>query len=318
MEFLSNADIEKLSVSQRIDYYKELRQQCCFIKSNQLQIGQSVIKYIYPTLRQYQLKIEGEESIPSDSNVIFLVNHSNSHDIFTAYELLSYLGRRGSVMVATDCLNRLTTNIFNISNATLFDRRKKDDRKASIVELSNKILNGTDGVIFGEGTWNLHPILPMHNIRQGVSKISVITQAPIIPTIFEYVEKDGIIKSEGSLYKCCIIRFGKPMVINYKDSLIDQTNRLKQEMSIMRRQIWESYNIYKEKLLDIDPLIYINHTYLKKFKALGFTYDSKKEQEFLLFLNGEPKENEYHITDEGMFCPGITERRIELRKTKYK
>ena len=158
MEILGSVSVDSLSISQQKEYYENLRKQCIFMRDNQLKVGQNVIKYVYPFLRRYKLELQGEENIPKDSNVLFLVNHSNSHDIFTAYEVLSSLRRKGSVMVATDCLNLITTEIFNISDATLLDRRKKEDRQNSVLTLSKKILSGKDGVIFGESTWNLHPI----------------------------------------------------------------------------------------------------------------------------------------------------------------
>lgn len=315
MELLSSQELENLSISDRKDYFIKLREECLSLRDNQLKIGQSIIKRVYPALRGYKLELEGVENIPKDSNVLFIVNHSNSHDIFTAYEVLSALERKGSVMVATDCLTPITTEIFNISNATLLDRRKKDERQDSVFKLSHKMLKGRDGVIFGESTWNLHPILPMHNIKKGGTTISAITQAPIIPTIFEYVEQDGPVKSESALYKKCIIRFGKPIVINPDSSLTTQAGIVRSNMIDMRNQIWHDNNIQRTSMSDIDPLIYINHTYIKKFKAFGFTYDSQKEQEYLLFLNDEPRENEYTIDNEGNFVPGITSKSFELKKT---
>lgn len=309
-----NASFEKLSLLEQKEYYKQLREQCLFIRDNQFKFGQDVIKYVYPFLRKYKLQIEGEENIPKDSNAVFLVNHSNSHDIFTAYEVLSILERRASVMVATDCLNPITTEIFDISNATLLDRRKKEDRQNSVLALSKKILSGNDGVIFGESTWNLHPILPMHNIRKGTATVSAITQVPIIPTIFEYIEVDGILKTEGQLYSKCLIRFGKPIIINCEECFIAQSNQVREEMIKIRKQIWSDYGVRRNTLSDVDPLVYINHTYLKKFKALGFMYDSKKEQEFLLFLKDQLKENEYTIDHNGNFIAGITEKDFELNK----
>lgn len=303
-----------LSISQQKEYYKKLREECLSMMDNQHCFGQDIIKVVYPFLRQYKFEIQGEENIPKDSNALFLVNHSNSHDIFTAYEILSLLKRRGSVMVATDCLNPLTTGLFNISNATLLDRRKKEERENSVLALSKKILSGNDGVIFGESTWNLHPTLPMHNIRKGAATISAISQVPIIPTIFEYIEEDGIFKTEGQLYKKCIIRFGKPVMINYGESFIAQSNQVREDLSAMRKQIWSDYGIIRETLGDVDPLVYINHTYLKKFKAFGFTYDSIKEQEFLLFLENELRANEYTIDSSGNLIPGVTEKNFELSK----
>ena len=318
MDLLSNNSVENLSLSEKKEYYESLKKQCLLLKDDQLRFGQGMIKRVYPLFRSYKIELEGEENIPKDSNVLFLVNHSNSHDIFTGYEFFSLLNRRGSVMVATDCLNPITVGVFYASNATLLDRRKKEDRNNSIFRLSKKILMGNDGLIFGESTWNLHPVLPMHNIKNGVSKVSAITQVPIIPTIFEYVEEDGLFQSEGQLYKKCIIRFGKPVMINCGEDLISQTNKLRQEMINMRRKVWSDNGIKKDNIRDIDPSIYVNHTYLKKFKSFGFTYDSPKEQEFLLFLGDEPKENEYTITPNGQFLPGYTEKKDKLGKILYK
>ena len=296
------------------EYYKKLREDALKLKNHQLKVGQNIIKTIYPKFRKYKLEIEGEENIPKDSNVIFVANHSNSHDIFTAYEVFSLLERRGSVMVATDCLNPVTTGVFNISNATLLDRRKKEKKQKSILTMSNKILNGNDGLIFGESTWNLHPVLPMHNIKKGASKISAITQVPIIPTIIEYIESDSIVDTEEELYKKCLVRFGKPIMINCDEDLISQTNKIRQEMIRIRKEIWKDYYIIRDRVSEIDPVKYLNNTYIKKFKAFGFTYDSKKEQEFLLFLENERKENEYTLNRFGELSPGITEKESELGK----
>lgn len=303
----------KMSISKQKEIYEQLRKECLDIKNYQLHMGQGLIKNIYPLIRKYQIDIQGEENIPKDSNVLFVANHSNSHDIFTAYEMFSFLERKGSVMVATDCLSPITTQVFNISNATLLDRRILKERKNSVLSLSNKILNGNDGLIFGESTWNLHPTLPMHNIRNGASKISLITQAPIIPTIIEYLEKDEMVSSDSQLFDKCIIRFGKPISINFTDSLSFQSNIIKNEMANIRNQIWKDYGVSKLKK-DIDPFMYINHTYVKKFKALGFTYNSEEEQKYLLFLNDEINENEYTINSNGQFVPGITDKKFEMRK----
>lgn len=312
MENKINSDIP---ISEKKEFYEQLRKQCLNIKNYQLQIGQDLIKKVYPLIRNYQIDIQGEENIPNDSNVIFVANHSNSHDIFTAYEMFSLLERRGSVMVATDCLSPITTQIFNISNATLLDRRIQEERQDSILRLSNKILNGNDGLIFGESTWNIHPTRIMHNIRNGASKISLITQVPIVPTIIEYLEKDEMVSSDSKLYDKCIIKFGKPVNINYTDSLSYQSNIIKNEMENIRKQIWNDYSVSKVTK-NIDPFMYVNHTYVKKFKALGFTYDSLLEQQYLLFLNNELCENEYTINSSGQFVPGITEKSFKMRKLK--
>lgn len=306
-------NVDNLAISEQKDYYDELRKQCLSLKNNQIRIGQDIIKRVYPYIRKYKIEIQSEENIPKDTGVLFVANHSNSHDIFTAYEVFSLLQRKGSVMVATDCLSPLTTQIFNISNATLLDRRNKCERSYSVLSLSKKIIEGNDGLVFGESTWNLHPTLPMHNIRNGAAKISLVTQVPIVPVIFEYIEVNDMVRKESELYDKCIIRFGKPIEVNYS-ILSNQSENIRENMSMIRKKIWEDYDIKKRTIEDVDPTMYINHTYSKKFKALGFTYDSMMEQQYLLFLNNESRENEYTINDNGEFVPGITERNSSLRR----
>ena len=304
------------SISNKKDYYKRLREFCITLRDNQFNFGQDLIKNIYPLIRNYKIELEGLENIPKDTNVLFVANHSNSHDIFTAYEMFSMLERMGSVMVATDCLNPITTQIFNVSNATLLDRNNKKEREDSVFKLSKKIIEGNDGLIFGESTWNLHPTLPMHNIRNGVLKVSLISQVPIIPVIFEYIENDGIITSEKNLIKKCIIRFGETIFVNYNDILSSKSSDIRKYMTSMRKKIWSDYMIDRNSIENIDQMTYINHTYVKKFKSFGFEYNSRKEQEYLLFLDGEPKENEYTIDDKEKLVPGITEKGFEYKKIK--
>lgn len=304
--------MEKFNVeefSSKKEYYEYLRNICLNIKNNQLKIGQDAIKAFYPLFRNYKIELEGVENIPNDTNALFVLNHSTSHDIFTAYEFLSMLNRKGSVMVATDCLSPITTKIFDISNATLLDRRNKDERKNSVLELSQKIIDGNDGVVFGEGTWNLHPTLPMHIIHNGAAKISLITKVPIIPTIVEYVEVDDLVKTDAQLYKKCVIRFGKPINQDYNNSLIENSSNVRDAMTDMRKGVWADYGINRSSIECVDPIMYVNHTYAKKFKAIGFTFDSNKEEKYLIY-DKDLKENEYTIDEYGYFKPGITKKKL--------
>ena len=290
------------------EYYENLRKECLLYKNRQLAIGQGIIEKVYPLIRNYKIEIEGEENVPKDTNVLFVTNHSNSHDAFTAYELFSLLGRKGSEMVGSDCLSPIVQKIFDISDATLLDRRSKEECSQAAISMASKILNGKDGLIYGESTWNLHPILPMHNIKNGATKIALIAGVPIIPTIIEYIEVNDKVDTESKLITKCIIRFGKPIIPSIGTSLPVQSKALTDEMSLMRKQVWADNGIKRDSLTDVDKELYMNHTYVKKFKALGFTYDSESESKYLLYLPGEAKENEYTINEAGEFVPGITEK----------
>lgn len=56
--------------------------------------------------------------------------------------------------------------------------------------------------------------------------------------------------------------------------------------------------------------MYLNHLYLKKFKAFGFKYNSEWEAQFLL-----DKENEYCMNENGEFVPGILGERTFITDT---
>lgn len=306
-KLLSDKEVEDLSIEDKKRYYENLRDYCLQLPDNQPHFGQDLIHRVYPKLIKYQIIPEGDENIPKDKPVIFVVNHSNSHDIFTMYECLSRLGRKASAMVATDCLNPITTTIFKASNATLLDRMIKESRGSSVLRMAHKTYLGYDSFICGESTWNLHPTKSMHNIKKGPVKIQAITKSLIIPTIMEYIEVDNLVQKEKDLYIKCVIRFGKPIEPDYNNSMIDQAQLITAIMSAMRKEIWKEYNITRDQLSDIDPEVYINHTYLKKYTPL-FEYKSEIEQKYLHFNEGEPHVNEYRLDANGILVPGVTEK----------
>lgn len=167
-----------------------------------------------------------------------------------------------------------------------------------------KIDNGSKGIILGEGTWNLHPVKPMQNIKLGAVKTAIFTDALILPTIFEYVEVPDVCSKEKELYTKCIIRFGKPISTNKEYNLIFQNQIVQSAMIELRKNIWSELDIARSTLEDINQRIYLNHTYLKKFGGLGFSFDSDYELPFLYFNKSESRENEYHLSKKLKFEPG--------------
>ena len=152
----------------------------------------------------------------------------------------------------------------------------------------------------GESTWNLHPTKPMQKVKAGVAQISLITGKPIVPVIFEYVEINQKCRKEKELYKKCIVEFGKPICISVENNIFEQTSKVQEAMEMMRKELWEELGIVKDSISSVNKEIYLNHLYLKKYKAIGFKYDSEHESQFLL-----EKENEYCVDKEGKFVPGI-------------
>lgn len=228
---------------------------------------------------------------------------SNSHDVFIIKEVFRKLKRNISPLVAYDGLNTLSRTFFFMSDGTFIDRADKMSIEKGLIDFCSKILKGNDGFMFGESTWNLHPLLPMQKLKAGITLVSLITGKPIIPVIFEYVESAQICKKESSLYDKCIVQFGTPYYATTDKNIFEQTYNLQIIMENMRKKLWDELGIHKDSFENINKELYLNHLYLKKFKATGFKYNSELETQFLL-----NKENEYVINQNGEFVPGILQR----------
>lgn len=304
VRILSNHEYESLSDDKKREYLNTLRKHIKDQKNKSISIGHEMIVKFYPYLRNYTLEIRGQENIPTDDSAIIMCNHSNSHDYFTAHETFATLGKAISVFAAKDGISPLVKSIFAISDATLIDRNDKVSAEQGTIDFAKKIIEGKCGVIFGEATWNLHPIKAMQPLKIGGIRVGAITEKNIIPTIFEYVENPYLVDKEKDLYSKCIIVFGNPYKINPTESFIKQTLEIQGIMENMRKEIWMELGINRNTLSDIDPELYVNHTYMKKYKAFGYLYNSEEESKFFYHNNDGLIENEYFITETGEFKPG--------------
>ncbi len=307
---------KKMSIAARKEYYKDLRRYCIdnvVPDMSKSSFGQKVVTNLYmKDFYNKKLELEGVENLDMDQ-AIFLCNHSTAHDIFSMYNVMERLKRNTTVMVATDCLNPFSIATFKLADATFLDRNSKKSANNSIVLASSKVLNGKNLVIFGEATWNLHPFKLMHDIKKGGAMISAITSVPVVPTILEYIEVPRLCDKELDLYKKIVVRFGEPLSINSSDDIIAKTLEIQAEMEKIRREIWQDNGVNRTSLSDIDKMLYLNHTYQKKYKAFGFTYDSFKEEKFLRSNDGCKIENEYCLDENNQLVPGITPKKKILK-----
>ena len=296
-------EIENLPYEEKESYYLYLHK-VCLVRKNKFapRFSEWLILKLSPLLRGFEIEIRGEENLPTNESAVFVCNHSNSHDFFVTKEVFSRVRRSVVPLGAWDGLNWLSRTLFRIGNVVLIKRDDSKSKEYGVIDFCSKILAGKDGLIFGEATWNLHPVLPMQKVKAGVTQVGLITGKPIIPMIYEYIEAPHICKKESELYRKCVVVFGKPIVVNVEENIFSQTETIQQEMEKLRRNVWKEFGIQKEQLSDIDKEVYLNHLYLKKYKALGFRYDSERESRFLL-----NHENEYCVNQDGEFVPGIVE-----------
>lgn len=310
VNWLSVKKLDMMSDIEKEKYYQDIRNYCRFLqtKNNSKRINKKLIAMIAPCFRNYNLEIYGDENIPGDDSAVFVCNHSNSHDFFTTHEVFGKLKRNVTPFGASDCLSFLCLQLFKAGDVTLIDRNDKKSSLDGLMYFIKKVMQGKDGIIFSEGTWNLHPVKPMQDIKAGGTQAAIIARKVIIPTVIEYVEVPDMVQKESELYLKCIVEFGKPMIVQAKDNILEKTREIQTKLEKMRRNLWEKNGIKRNSLSDVNPYVYRNHTYLKKFKAFGFTFDSAYEYQFLLKDANGTYENEYVINENGKFVPGIIEK----------
>ena len=312
---LKNSEFEKLSPSERKEYFENLRDYAYRVGTPRREISwsQRLIEKANPKIRKFDFDIRGIENLPQDGSIV-LVNHSNSHDIINMIEVLTGLDRNSSVLITKEGLSPIVLGLFKHANSTVIDRFDKKLSTRGVYDLSSQVMHKNTAVVFGEGTWNLHPIKPMQNIRIGAAKVGAISKKPVVPTIMEYIEQLTLCEKESELYRKCIIDFGKPVTISEEDSLVEQTESLQRTMEEMRRKLWYENWIQRDSIDDINPILYINHTWLKEYDGLANGYDAETEDRVFYSKDGTPPENEYYLDEYGHFVPGTIPKKSLIKK----
>lgn len=307
---LSGKEIDLLFNSERNEYYKTLYDYCENLNTGKphITLVQKIISKLLSASRKYSLEIRGEENLPRDG-VLIMCNHSNTHDAFTAAEALYSIGLPSTFFATSEGLSPILVALFKAARASLMQRNNKESANNAVLEMASKLIHGDTCVIFGESVWNLHPMLPMLNLKTGGAKMAAISQKPIIPTIFEYVEVPSLCCKEQEIYEKCIVTFGKPYIVDRNRSLITQTKEIQNIMEQTRKEIWRENGIKKDAIEDIDVDFYINHTGLKVFESLA-AFDYEKEKSYVLSVDGQPVEYMYTLDDSGNFIPGELTRAV--------
>ena len=299
--------VERLSKDEKEVYFGLLRKYCNKLGlkySQKITVTQRIIARFGKTLRSFPLEIVGTENMPKGSCLV-MSNHSNTHDSIILGEVLSTVNKPSTYMIEVEGMSPVELALFKSARATMINRTDKESATRGLYDLTGKLMHGDTCVIFGEGTWNLHPYKPMQNIKIGGVKAAAIAGVPITPVILEYVEVPELCSKEKELYSKCIARIGKPIRIDRQKSLIEQNERLQTIMENMRMDLWKENGTYRECIGDIDASVYVNHTWLKKLGTPLFTFDTQREKSILFVKRGDALDYEWHIDRNGRFKPGI-------------
>ena len=97
-------EVESWSSSKKKAYYDTLREEC-YRRKIKLTGCSWLMAKISPLLRCFPIEVRDEENIPEDTAVVFVGNHSNSHDLFVIKETFFRLKKKVTQLAAWDGLN---------------------------------------------------------------------------------------------------------------------------------------------------------------------------------------------------------------------
>ncbi len=304
--FLTEKEIASLSVEDRIKYYSKLRDYCSkYQNSNGGNFLKRVVEDTYYKTRNFFYDFEGLENI-SEGPALFVANHTNPRDFLTINEAFREMGIKISTLMSKDNLGFLGQKICSTYGSILADRTDLTSVDLGTAELLGDLLSGKSGLMFGEVTMNLHPYRMMQDLQFDPIQIAFAAGVPIIPVIVEYLEVPELVETERELYNQCIIKFGKPLQFSKEEQPDSLKETLGHSMALHRGTILAEKGIIRFSIDDVSPMLYLNHTLLKKRGVLGFSYDSLYEAGLQYRLYRRQIVNEYKISCIGTLVPGVT------------
>lgn len=157
------------------------------------------------SIRNYPLHSKAQIKHIDNKPCIFVVNHSNVHDVPTVSEIIN---EHFYLLAGDEVKYDLGGILFNLNGVVWVDRKDKKSMNISKEKLIGLLNKGVNVLLFPEGTWNRTDkiMLPLH---WGVIDIARITGCPIVPVVMEYSLNN---------YPECYSKIGEPITIgnNYE------------------------------------------------------------------------------------------------------
>lgn len=189
---------------------------------------------------------------------IFAVNHSNSHDAPLACEALK---EHVYILAGNENLRLIDRIVFWLNGVCFFNRSNKESRKKAKNDAIDVLHKGKNLMIFPEGTWNISENKIMLPLHWGIIEISQCSECPIVPLILEYRNNK------------CFYSIGEPIYPRENTDKLNAINNLRDIMSTMKFNIWESFPISKREEIDKSDYKKQIEQYLAEYPLLDVEYE---------------------------------------------
>jgi len=183
--------------------------------------------------------IIGEECLEKDKQYVFASNHTSYGDIPIVAGTLSH---KFVALAKKEASKLPVIGYLFKAICVLVDRKDKDSRKNSVIELKKRAKQGLSLLVFPEGTFSKvenGPLLPFHT---GAFRLAIELQQPIVPIAL--IGTRSLFTDNKFPLRPCTITFMYCPPIETKGLVLDDAHDLKDKV----------YAQIEKMLLENDPI----------------------------------------------------------------
>lgn len=282
----------QLSTEEKITYYQNLREYYKIQKISKSYVNATT--FVHPLLREtmyldrkYKIKMMNLPPVKKEYPVIYVVNHSNMHDVPTAMKIIK---DHFFLLAGDEVKGTIPGLLFSLNGVCWVDRSDPIDMERAKDEMIKYVMHGHSVLEFPDTTWNISPNLLMYPFPWGVIEIAQKTCAPIVPIVTEYIEDT------------CYVTVGEEKYYTPYDNKEEAIRELRDTMATARWNTWEQFPVLSRNEVEPKNLgDYIDQN-LKEYKRL----DVEKEQSYIFKDHDSYKDvfnflNKIEVTPQNVF-----------------
>ena len=259
---LSTKEENELSITEKKEYYKQLRE---YVKNRPLKVTTKGATTIAPKLKgitnilakitcklftapNVEWVVEGQENLPN-RNAIFAQTHQGILDNFVWIPEIE----QHCIILHGAEVNKFLLAIQLNSGLVLVKKGDKENNLNAKLDMIKLGCEGHSIIYCPESTWNMSPNKLHLPINYGFLDVARKANMPVIPLVHEFTydtntDKEKIIKIHS--------KFGKPIYISEKDDIFEKLAEYEEIISTIKYELIEAKGL--EKRANISNLDYIN------------------------------------------------------------
>lgn len=260
-KMLNNEVLKRMSTEEKLNYYKKIREYFASKTSikniNINKIFHALCLFLMRQTYKFDIEIFNDDRVGYKGNVIYAVNHTNSHDFPVTCNAI----KNHAYVLAENGVKGINRFGFLLNGVIFIERKDKEDRIYSKEKALELLCRGENLIVYPEGTWNMDKSRIMLDIYGGVIDFAMISGVPIVPIAIEYTKEK------------VFINIGREMFVKDTENRKNKIEELRDCMSSLRWYVWESFGQFKREEIDPDEHEKTINFYLSEYPDLNVSYE---------------------------------------------